>query len=126
LADAQYISPADLDQGVDAVRAIRKAAGSRMELAIELHAMWNYPSALRIARALEPYDLMWLEEPMTPDPVDDLARLAREVRTPLCISERLFTRYAFRRVLELGAAQIVMPDVIWTGGISEARKIATL
>jgi galactonate dehydratase len=126
LVDGQYISPVDLDRGVDAVRSIRKAVGSRMEIAIELHAMWNYPSALRIARALEPYDLMWLEEPMTPDPVDDLARLAREVRTPLCISERLFTRYAFRRVLELGAAQIVMPDVIWTGGISEARKIATM
>jgi L-alanine-DL-glutamate epimerase-like enolase superfamily enzyme len=126
LADGQYISPADIDQGVEAVRRIRKAVGSRVEIAIEMHAMWNYPSAVRIARALEPYDLMWLEEPMTPDPIEDLARLAREVRIPLCISERLFTRYAFRRVLELGAAHIVMPDIIWTGGISEGRKIATM
>jgi len=126
MVDGQYISPAELDQGVESVRRIRAAVGSRVEIAIEMHAMWNFPSAVRIARALEPYDLMWLEEPMTPDPVDDLARLAREVRTPLCISERLFTRYAFRRVLELGAAHIVMPDIIWTGGISEARKIATM
>jgi galactonate dehydratase len=126
LADGQYISPAEIDAGVEAVRRIRKAVGARVEIAIEMHALWNYPSALRIARALEPYDLMWLEEPMTPDPVDDLARLAREVRIPLCVSERLFTRYAFRRVLELGAAHIVMPDIIWTGGISEGRKIATM
>ncbi len=126
MADGQYISPADIDQGLEAVRGIRQAVGARVEIATEMHAMWNYPSAVRIARALEPYDPMWLEEPMTPDPVDDLARLAREVRTPLCVSERLFTRYAFRRVLELGAAHIVMPDVIWTGGISEARKIATM
>jgi L-alanine-DL-glutamate epimerase-like enolase superfamily enzyme len=126
MADGQYISPEELDRGVESVRRIRRAVGSRMEIAIEMHAMWNFPSAVRIGRALEHYDPMWMEEAMTPDPVDDLARLAREVRIPLCISERLFTRYAFRRVLELGAAQIVMPDIIWTGGISEGKKIATM
>jgi L-alanine-DL-glutamate epimerase-like enolase superfamily enzyme len=124
--DGQYISPEDLDTGLDAVRQIRKAVGNRMEIAIELHSMWNLPSAIKIARALEPYDILWFEDALTPDPVDDLARLVQETRVPICTSERLFTRYAFRQVLERKAAHIVMPDIIWTGGISEGKKIATM
>ncbi len=58
--------------------------------------------------------------------MDDLARLVHETHVPQCVSERLFTKYAFRRVLERGAAHIVMPDLIWTGGITETVKIATL
>jgi len=124
--DGQYISPEDLDTGLDAVRQIRKAVGNRMEIAVELHSLWNLPSAIKIARALEPYDILWFEDALTPDPVDDLARLVQETRVPICTSERLFTRYAFRQVLERKAAHIVMPDIIWTGGISEGRKIATM
>ena len=122
----QHISPEQLQRGLEPVKQIRQAVGDRMEIAIELHARWNLPSAIRIARALEPYDLFWFEEALTPDPVDDLARLVQETRVPICVSERLFTRYAFRQVLERKAAHVVMPDIIWTGGISEGKKIATM
>lgn len=122
----QHITPEQIERGLESVKQIRQAVGNRMEIAIELHARWNLPSAIRIARALEPYDVLWFEEALTPDPVDDLARLVQETRVPICVSERLFTRYAFRQVLERKAAHIVMPDIIWTGGISEGKKIATM
>jgi galactonate dehydratase len=120
------LSPQDLRQGLWSVQEIRKAVGDRMEIAIEGHSRWDLNAALRIARALEPYDVIWMEDIMQPDSVDDLARLVRETRVPQCVSERLFTKYAFREVLERHAAHIVMPDLIWTGGITETVKIATL
>jgi galactonate dehydratase len=122
----QHITPDQLKLGLAPIQQIRQAVGDRMEIALELHARWNLPAAIRIAKAVEPYDLLWFEEAMTPDPVDDLARLVQETRVPICVSERLFSRYAFRQVLERKAAHIVMPDIIWTGGISESKKIANM
>lgn len=121
-----HILPDQLKRGLEPVQKIRQAVGDRMEIAIELHSRWSLPAAIRIAKALEPYDILWFEDSMTPDPVDDLARLVQETRVPICVSERLFTRYAFRQVLERKAAHIVMPDIIWTGGISESKKIANM
>ena len=63
---------------------------------------------------------------MKPDSVTDLSRLVSETRVPQSVSERLFTRYAYRQVLEARAAHVIMPDLIWTGGITEGRKIAIL
>jgi L-alanine-DL-glutamate epimerase-like enolase superfamily enzyme len=120
------LSGPDLKQGLWSVQEIRRAVGDRMEIAIEGHSRWDLNMALRIARALEPYDVIWMEDIIQPDSVEDLARLVGETRVPQCVSERLFTKYAFREVLERKAAHIVMPDLIWTGGITEAIKIATL
>lgn len=120
------LSAQDLKAGLWAVQEIRRAVGDRMEIAIEGHSRWDLNAALRIARALEPYDVIWMEDIIQPDAADDLARLVRETRIPQCVSERLFTKYAFRQVLERHAAHIVMPDLIWTGGITETVKIATL
>jgi len=122
----QHLTPDQLRRGLEPVKKIRDAVGDRIEIAIELHSRWNLPSAIQIARALEPYDVFWFEDALTPDPVDDLARLVQETRVPICASERLFTRYAFRQVLERRAAHIIMPDIIWTGGISEGKKIAAM
>jgi L-alanine-DL-glutamate epimerase-like enolase superfamily enzyme len=121
-----HILPDQLKRGLEPVQKIRRAVGDKMEIAIELHSRWSLPAAIRIAKALEPYDVLWFEDSLTPDPVDDLARLVQETRLPICVSERLFTRYAFRQVLERKAAHIVMPDIIWTGGISESKKIANM
>ena len=118
-----YLSPADLARGLEPVKQIRQAVGDQMEIAIEGHARWNLPVAIKIGRALEPYDVLWLEEIIPPDNVDSYARLASETKVPLCVSERLFTRFGFRQVVEKQAAHIVMPDMAWTGGLSETLKI---
>ena len=120
------LTPEQLARGLWTVQEIRKAVGDRMQIAIEGHSRWDVNCALRIARALEPYDVLWMEDILQPESATDLARLVRETRVPQCVSERLFTRHAYRRVLDAGAAHIIMPDVIWTGGLSEAVKIATL
>lgn len=118
--------PEQMARGLWTVQQIRKAVGDRMQIAIEGHARWDLNCALRIARALEPYDVMWMEDIIQPDSAPDLARLVQETRVPQCVSERLFTRHAYRRILDAGAAHIVMPDIVWTGGLSEAVKIAAL
>ena len=121
-----YLSAEDLETGLDCVREIRKALGNKMEILIEGHSRWDLNCAIRIARALEPYDPLWMEDMIKPDSAEDLARLAAETRVPHAVSERLFTRYAFRRTLEAHASRVVTPDLVWTGGITEGRKIAVL
>ncbi len=118
-----YLDKDTLKRGVACVQEIRAAVGDSMAIAIEGNARWNLPAAIQIARALEPYNIMWLEEMIPPDNVESYARLKAESRIPLCVSERLFTRFGFRRVVEANAADIIMPDISWTGGISETRKI---
>ncbi len=115
-----------LKQGLKPIQQIRERVGDRMEIAIEGHARWDLPIAMRIAEALAPYDIMWLEEIIPPDNVESYAILARESPVKICASERLFTRFAFRQLIEAGGTHIVMPDIAWTGGLTESRKIADL
>ncbi len=121
-----FLSKENLKKGLSYVEDIRRAVGDKMEIAIEGHARWNLPIAAQIARALEPYDILWLEEIIPPDNVESYARLKAQTRVPLCVSERLFTRFGFRQVVEQRAADIIMPDMAWTGGLSETRKICSL
>jgi len=115
-----------LRRGVRLVEAVRDRVGDRLAIAVEGHARWDFPSAVKIARALEPFDLMWLEEIMPPDNVEAYVELKSRARTPICQSERLFTRFGFRPFIERRATDIVMPDVAWCGGVTEVRKIAAL
>jgi L-alanine-DL-glutamate epimerase-like enolase superfamily enzyme len=120
------ISQEDLRKGLSYVEDIRKAVGDKMEIAIEGHARWNLSEATKIARALEPYNILWLEEIIPPDNPEAYVRLKANTTIPLCVSERLFTRYGFRNIIESNAADIIMPDMAWTGGLSETRKICAL
>ncbi len=122
----EYITPAELQHCIEPVRKIRDAVGDRMEIAMEFHGYWNLPSAVKIARALEPFNVMWLEEMLPQDNLAAYSRLTQETNIPLILSERLMTRWQFREVVESGIAQIVNPDICWCGGITEAKKIATL
>jgi len=124
--NGSYISPTEIEECLDWVKRIRNTAGNEMEIAIEGHSMWNLPCALKIARSLEPYNVMWLEDIMLPDNMQSYSVLARETSIPVCISERLATRYQFREMLELKACDIVMYDLGWCGGISEAKKISDM
>ncbi len=121
-----YISARDIEVGLDIVKAIRDAVGNDIEIIIEGHSRWDLNCAIRIAKALEPYNILWMEDIMKPDSAADLSRLVSETHVPQAVSERLFTRYAYRQVLEARAAHVIMPDLIWTGGITEGRKIMIL
>jgi len=124
LNHGQFITAAQMAEAIEPIRLIREEFGDSMEIAVEFHGFWNLPSAIKIAHALEPYQPMWLEEMMPQDNLGAYARLAAATSLPLCLSERLMTRWGFRELFEYGAAQIVMPDISWCGGISEAKKLA--
>lgn len=120
------ISPADLDLALVPFRKIREAVGREMEIMVELHGLWTLPPALRIAEALRPYDVAWLEEPIRYNELDALAELARHTAIPIAASERLASRQMFKQLIDKRAASVIMIDLAWCGGLSEARKIANM
>lgn len=115
-----------LEEGLQVVREVREAAGDRIEILLEGHARWDLTSATRIARAVEPLRVGWMEDFIQPSSAEDLRRLASATTVPQAVSERLMSRSAYRDVIASGAAGIVMFDVAWCGGISEASRIADL
>ena len=121
-----HISAEEIRQGSEPLRLIREEFGDSIDIAVEFHGFWNLPCAKKIAAALEPYKPMWLEEMLPQDNLAAYAELADSTDIPLCLSERLFTRWGFRELLENRAATIIMPDISWCGGISEGKKIATM
>jgi galactonate dehydratase len=120
------ISAAGEAFGADCAAAIREAVGPGVEILIDAHGHYNVPTAVRLARRLEPYRIGWLEEPTPPESLDALRAVRERVAVPLCVGERLYTRWDFLPVLQGRLADYVMPDVLWTGGISELLRIATL
>jgi len=122
----EYITGADLEEGLYPVRLLRDKFANEIEILMEFHSGWDLTSAIRIAKALEPYRPMWLEDMLLPGNFEQYRQLAEATSTPLTISERLAGRMQFLRLLESRAARYVMFDVTWCGGLSEARKIANM
>ncbi len=108
------------------VRTLREAVGPSCDLLLGTHGQFSPSGALRLARRLEPYDLLWFEEPVPPENVDAMAAVARGTTIPVATGERLATKYEFREILTRGAAQIVQPNLGRVGGILEAKKVAAL
>jgi 2-dehydro-3-deoxyphosphogalactonate aldolase len=103
---------------------IREAVGSRCDLLIGTHGQMTTSSAIRLARRLERFDPLWLEEPVPPENVEEMARVAHSTSIPIATGERLTTKYEFARVLEQQAASILQMALGRVGGILEAKKIA--
>jgi L-alanine-DL-glutamate epimerase-like enolase superfamily enzyme len=121
----QYITSEGMRRGLAPLKSIKEEFGSDMDVAMEFHGYWNLHCAIQIAQACEEFSPMWLEEMLPQDNLAVYSELAAATSLPLCVSERLMTRWGFRELLANGAARIVMPDISWCGGISEAKKIAS-
>ena len=121
-----FISPSEREQCLDWIKRIRNTAGNDFEIGIEFHTHWNLPAALKIAKDLEPYDVMWLEDIMGEDNMESYSILCRDTSCPVAVSERLATKFRFREVLDRKAADILILDIAWCGGISEAKKIVDM
>jgi galactonate dehydratase len=122
----QYISLADVEKGLEPVRRIRDHVGNAIEIGIECHFRWNRASMERIARTLEPFDILFLEDVMPAVFPDQIRLLAGRTTIPIVGSELLLTRWQLREWLEKHVSQIIMTDPVWNGGIAETRKIANL
>jgi L-alanine-DL-glutamate epimerase-like enolase superfamily enzyme len=103
---------------------IRSAVGDRMDIMVEFHSLWQLPAAQRIARALQPFDTYWHEDPVRMDSLETLKAYAPHSKAMICASETLAYPHAFRDYLATGVAGVAMLDLSWCGGLSEARKIA--
>jgi L-alanine-DL-glutamate epimerase-like enolase superfamily enzyme len=124
--DGNYISREELEVALNPFEKIRTAVGLRMDIMVEFHSMWQLLPAMTIAKALAPFQTFWHEDPIKMDSLASLRRYVEVSPAPICASETLATRWAYRDLLETGAAGVIMPDLSWCGGISEAKKIATM
>jgi galactonate dehydratase len=122
----EHISFQAIDQALTPVKKLRDEFGFGIEIAIEFHAQWNLTSAIRIAKALEPYRPMWLEDMLMPGNFQQYHELAAATSLPLIAGERMAGKMQFEQLLSSRTTKYVMFDVTWCGGLTEARKIASL
>jgi L-alanine-DL-glutamate epimerase-like enolase superfamily enzyme len=122
----QDISAAELKAALVPFEKIRNAVGDDMDIMVEFHSMWQLLPAMRNARELIPFKTFWHEDPIRMDSLGSLKRYAEVSHAPISASETLGSRWAFRDLLETGAAGVIMLDISWCGGLSEARKIASM
>ena len=116
----------EIEHAAKIFESIRKAVGNKLEVGIGTHGQLTTYSAIRVADFLEPYRPYWFEEPVAPENMDEMARVAAHTSIPIASGERLVTKYEFSQLLEKKAAQIIQLDVGQCGGILEAKKIASI
>ena len=120
------LSNAQIDDIVQHVSEMREAVGANFALAIECHSRFDTESAIQVAKAIERFRPIWLEEPVSPDNVDAMAKVRSMSRVPIAAGENIYTRYGFEPYLEKQALSVIQPDMCKCGGLLEGRRIAAL
>ncbi|SKA18929.1 galactonate dehydratase [Consotaella salsifontis] len=119
-------SHAKVDEVIARVQAIRDALGPHFGIGVDFHGRVHRPMAKIIAKELDPFDLMFIEEPVLSEHSEALKEIANHTATPIALGERLYSRWDFKRVLSEGYVDIIQPDPSHAGGITECRKIAAM
>ncbi len=122
----QRMDASETRLAADRIRATREAVGPDVDILIEGHGRLSPNMAIRMARLLEPFNPFFFEEPVPPESVAEMAKVAESINIPVATGERLYTRWAYRELLESQAADYIQPDLCHCGGFSEGRKIAAL
>ncbi len=122
--DGRQLSLEALDLSERFAKKLREAVGMKADLLFGTHGQMTAAGAIRLAKRLEPYDPLWLEEPVPPDAPDEMAKVARATSIPIATGERLATKYDFARLLKAGSAAIFQMNLGRVGGLLEAKKIA--
>jgi L-alanine-DL-glutamate epimerase-like enolase superfamily enzyme len=126
LAGNAQLCEVEPEEDIARVAAVRKALGPKAKLMVDVNCAWSPAMAIEIGRALEPFKLYWIEEPVATDDIDGSARVAAALATPVAGYETEIGLYGFRELITRGAVDIVQPDIAWSGGFSECRRIAAL
>jgi galactonate dehydratase len=111
-------------RAVDLVAAVRDAIGPERDIMLEMHGRFNPATAILMANKLEKFRLAWVEEPVPPENLSELKRVAERVSTPIAVGERLHTMNEFRPVFDLYAVDIIQPDISHFGGLTNTRRLA--
>ena len=120
------LTPVEFRKAMECVEAVTAAVGDEVDVLIEGHGRFNIPTAIRVGRALEKFNVLWFEEPIPPDSVRGLAEVKNRIRVPIAAGERLYSRWDYVEFLAAGCADFVQPDVSHAGGIMEVKKIAAM
>ncbi|WP_018627272.1 galactonate dehydratase [Niabella aurantiaca] len=125
--ELQYVDSFDkIDQAVARIAAVREATGPAFGIGIDFHGRVHKPMAKILAKELEPFRPMFIEEPVLPENNEDLREIARHVSIPIATGERMFSKWQFKTLLTAGYADIIQPDVSHAGGITECKKILSM
>lgn len=119
-------SPGELHRMYDQVAAAREEVGPNIDICCDMHGRYDMTSAKRVAKMLEPLNLMWLEEPIPAENAEAYKYITQSTSTPICAGENHYLAYGFRPLLEIGAVDVIMPDLQKAGGLGEAQRIANL
>jgi galactonate dehydratase len=119
-------SPAELQRMYDQIAAAREAVGPNIDILVDMHGRYDAVTGQAVAKLLEPLKLLWLEEPIPAENVEAYKLITESTSTPIAAGENHYLAYGFRRMLEIGAVDIVMPDLQKTGGLGEGQRIANL
>jgi galactonate dehydratase len=117
---------AEIDHMVDKVKFMRESLPKEIELAVDMHGRYDLGTAKRVAKELEPFRLVWLEEPVPPENIDAMKNVRDSTHTPICCGENIYMRWGFRELFEKQAVDIIMPDIQKCGGLMEGKKIAAM
>ncbi len=115
-----------IDAVLERVAAIREACGKYFGIAVDFHGRVHKPMAKVLAKKLEEFDLMFIEEPVLCENMEEFKEIRRSANIPIATGERLFTKYDFKRLLQTGGVDIIQPDLSHAGGITEVKKIAAM
>ncbi len=125
--EMHYIdSFAKIEAVVERVAAVREAVGNQIGIGVDFHGRLHKPMAKVMAKELEPYHLLFIEEPVLPENNEALREIAAHTSTPIATGERMFSRWDFKTILQEGYVDIIQPDLSHAGGISEVHKIAAM
>ncbi|MFC6975257.1 galactonate dehydratase [Halomicroarcula sp. GCM10025709] len=119
-------SPSTVQAAEDRLAAVREAVGDDVDIGVDFHGRVSKSMAKRLATALEPYDPMFIEEPVLPEHNDALPGIAEHTSVPIATGERMYSRWDFKEVLEDGSVDVIQPDLSHAGGITEVKKIADM
>ena len=119
-------SNTEIEHMVAKVAFMREAIGKSIDLPVDMHGRYDAATAKRVAKEVEPFKLLWLEEPVPPENIDAMRDVRASTSTPICCGENIFLRWGFRELFEKRAVDIIMPDFQKCGGLLEARKIADM
>lgn len=119
-------SPSSVQSVVDRVECVRQAVGDTVDIGVDFRGRASTPMAKRLIGAIEPFEPMFVEEPVLPEYNDNLGAIAASTTVPLATGERMYSRWDFKRVLESGSVDVVQPDISHAGGITEVVKIANM
>lgn len=119
-------SPAELQRMYDQIAAAREAVGPNIDICVDMHGRYDAITGEKVAKMVEPLNLMWLEEPIPAENADAYKKITESTSTPICAGENHYLAHGFRPLLESGAVDIVMPDLQKAGGLGEGQRIANL